>query len=550
MIDRNIIDLIHRDLEGDLTQEEHLRLIRTLEENPEAGRYYREWQQLQQQMIHSGEISADDVNVVPDILRHLSARPATETSSARERITGRVPGSAPAVRPLYATVTSNIYHTMKKQTKIVIGVVAVIAAIVVVVVLLSPSVQQNLLTGSFGKAEKYRNTQMSEEDILLRSEFTKDTAQLHQMISGLIYFTLFTENLTQTIDSCLMSFRYQGFDRDPANTQTIALLEDYNSYLKNNAQTIAQTTKVLADIYLDDTTSLSMDIDQQLRDFAVFVDQVNRKDSVLMQSLASLDHFLVGNEKLQQNQEEIRKLKSIRDLVVIRSAQFLAMTNNKTGLGNVMSYALQSQDMFNRIELGSQMSAAGNLSASTGQVQSSGNLSGTMSGMVESLQSGYQSVTTSFGITSDLSSSGGTLSGKPTGDLSMIIYTSSSLSFQVCSVDQLNTQLSAAQVQSVLSGTDPVINSVAYMSHDVLGVFMSTNVLSSILQSQALSSYLSAAQLNIIIPAMELSQAGSLQGTLCNSPELQNVVNSSILQSIQFGSSSPISSIILYGYEQ
>ena len=123
---------------------------------------------------------------------------------------------------------------MKKQNKIIIGIILGIAVVIILISFLFPSVYKGLTSGSFGKADKYRQEQMSESDIHLRSEFVQDTAKLRQMITGLIYYALFTENLSMTIDTCLTSFNLQGFDKNPANAEAIHLLTDYSSFIKNN----------------------------------------------------------------------------------------------------------------------------------------------------------------------------------------------------------------------------------------------------------------------------------------------------------------------------
>ena len=131
---------------------------------------------------------------------------------------------------------------MKNKNKIIIGVILGVAVVIIFVSLLFPSVYKGLSSGTFGKADKYHQEQMTENDVQLRSDFTKDTARLRQMVTGLIYFALFTNNLSMTIDTCLESYKLQGFNKDPDNSRAIALLNDYNSFLKNNTRTLAATT--------------------------------------------------------------------------------------------------------------------------------------------------------------------------------------------------------------------------------------------------------------------------------------------------------------------
>jgi len=429
---------------------------------------------------------------------------------------------------------------MKKQTKIIIGVILGIAVIIVVISFILPGGYQGLTKGTIGKAEKYRQDQMSEQDILFRSEFTKDTTQLHQMLSGLIYFTVFTENFSATIDSCLISFNYQGFDRNPENKEAIRMLEDYNNFVKNNTQTLANTTKILADIYLGDTLTLSQDVEKNLRDFAVYVDRLSQKDSLLMESLTKLDHFLIRDDILQKNQTALRNLKATRDQLLIKSIQMMALTENKSGLGNMLSYALQG-NQFLGVE-GLQSSAVGS-HPDLGSIASMPLSFVDVVEASENLNSGF--------IASSLvqaASVGSQANAKPelTG---IVVYDKADLNFVLCSESQLGVFMGQAGLNSVLQGQDANLGVVGVIGNQSLGVVMNAAVLGQILNSQALNVIYSADQLNEIIPATELAGAtavsaslvGSdapLQMSLCGSPQLQNLVNSSgVLQVFAYGSS-------------
>jgi len=391
---------------------------------------------------------------------------------------------------------------MKKQHKIIIGAIIAIAVIIIVISFFFPRAYQGLTRGTIGKAEKYRQEQMSEKDIQLRSEFTEDTVQLHQMISGLIYFTLFTENLSATIDSCLVSFRYQGIDKDPANSEVIGILTEYNTYLKNNSQTLVNTTRILADFYLGDTVTLSLDVEKNIRDFAVYVDQLGRKDSVLTESLSKLDHFLIGNKLLQKNQEAIRNLKAIRDQLLIKSTQLMALTGNKNGLARLLSYGLQSQSQFSGI--GSLRSIAS---------QSALNVSNLASIPVPSsreLQAAAGNLNVSFSAASSLQSGPVSSQIKSGPELNVIIYDRSSLSLKFLSSSQLNVVYGAEKLNNILKGVDPNLGVVGFLNNKNLGVVMNAAVLSNILSSRSLSSFFSAQQLNDIIPAKELASSAAL----------------------------------------
>ena len=71
------------------------------------------------------------------------------------------------------------------------------------------------LTGTFGKAEKFRKVQMTPKDIKLRSELVKDTAKLKSLIQGLVYFSVFTEKVSTEVEYTLISFESKGMGKLP-----------------------------------------------------------------------------------------------------------------------------------------------------------------------------------------------------------------------------------------------------------------------------------------------------------------------------------------------
>jgi len=422
---------------------------------------------------------------------------------------------------------------MKKQTKIIIGIILSLAVIIIVVSFLFPSVYKGLTSGSFGKADKYRQDQMSEADIQLRSEFVQDTAKLEQMISGLIYYSLFTENLTMSIDTCMVSFKMLGFDKDPSNTEAISLLTSYNTFLKNNTTTIANTTRMLAAFLLNDTASGSMDIEKNLKDFANYVNQVNDKDSVLTIALVKLDHFIIGNKALQKNTAEIRNLKAIRDQLVIKSTQFMAMTGNKQGIGSMLNYVVSSQSQFSGIGALKEIEDASRV------VQSKLNL-------IEAPGARVNSATLCGGFS--LSSFINSMGSKD--NLNLVLYDKAGLNFTLCSADQLKLVWGADKMGSMMNGTNQTLGVMMAFNAKSLGVVLSAGPLCAVNSSLALRGALSASQLNIIIPAKELSavnmglfdsrgafgSSAPLQMGYCGSTSLLGLVNSNVDLRALFGS--------------
>jgi hypothetical protein len=70
MIERKLADLIHESLEGNLTAPEQQQLTAELSRNPEADRYYRDWQIIRSR-IEQTKNSLAEIQLAPEILKHL-----------------------------------------------------------------------------------------------------------------------------------------------------------------------------------------------------------------------------------------------------------------------------------------------------------------------------------------------------------------------------------------------------------------------------------------------------------------------------------------------
>lgn len=74
MTDRNIIERIHRDLEGELTEAERQQLEKELAGNPEAAAYYSDWQKIHKS-FESGREKSPQISLTKEILNRLPMEP-------------------------------------------------------------------------------------------------------------------------------------------------------------------------------------------------------------------------------------------------------------------------------------------------------------------------------------------------------------------------------------------------------------------------------------------------------------------------------------------
>ncbi len=232
---------------------------------------------------------------------------------------------------------------MKKQFKVIISIVVAIAILIVGISLFYPKVFSGLTSGTFGKADKYHKSQMTEADVKLRSEFVADTTKLQGMIQGLIYFALFTQDLSHSIDSCVSAFRQQGIYSQEGGCNTVMVLQDYSDFIKNNNKTLGATISMLTGFYLKDKSDQSADVEKNLRDFGNYVKNLNEKDSILELALRSMDNFMLTSKSLQTRKTEIASLKSIRDQLLIKSVQMASLMSDASLGTSLCSYAIGAE---------------------------------------------------------------------------------------------------------------------------------------------------------------------------------------------------------------
>ncbi|HEY5511113.1 MAG TPA: hypothetical protein VIK10_08800 [Prolixibacteraceae bacterium] len=206
-----------------------------------------------------------------------------------------------------------------------------------------PNPKKSDLAGTFGKAEKFRKVQMTEKDIQLRSDMVKDTAKLRSMIQGLIYFSLFTEELRTNLDLCTISFSAQGMGTQPGESNKINVMKDYSDFIRNNNSSLNATIVMLSTFYGKEGGDASQDVERTLQDFGNYVNNMNKKDSILSQVLVNMDDYLLNSKTLQSRKAEFSQLKSIRDQLLVKGIQLGGLLGNKGVVVSRIKYAMDSQ---------------------------------------------------------------------------------------------------------------------------------------------------------------------------------------------------------------
>jgi hypothetical protein len=288
------------------------------------------------------------------------------------------------------------------------------------------------------------------------------------MIQGLIYFSIFTQDLSNNIDSCVGMYREKGICNNPSECASISALQDYADFIRNNNKTLGTTISLLTGFYLKDESDQSADVEMNLRAFGTYVNNLNEKDSVLNQALRSMDKFVLSDKTLKTKKSELTSLKSIRDQLLLQGVQLAGLLQDKPLCSQLLSYALSSQSalnvLYNQDNLG---------------IKSSGTLN--MIKNSELMVNVFGNRDVEFGSNAQLGKLieaqqlGVVNSQQNLGNLvgSIILYDKSNLQFVVGNKPELQKILSSSQVSAILQGSATLGNlaGVAVFSSQGLNLY-------------------------------------------------------------------------------
>jgi hypothetical protein len=319
------------------------------------------------------------------------------------------------------------------------------------------------------------------------------------MIQGLIYFSVFTQNLSNNIDSCVDKYRSKGICTDPNKCASVSALQDFSDFIRNNNKTLATTIRVLTAFYLKDNSDESADVEKNLRNFGIYVNNLNEKDSVLNLALRSMDNFMLSDKTLKTKKTELISLKSIRDQLLLQGVQLSGLLQDKPLCAQLIGYALSSQSALNIVLSKEQLNLSSQNSLNV--VMSQGNLGNyigsTEMGFGSNVQLGKIIQAQQLGQTVKSKQDLGNIVG------SVMVYDKANLQFQVGNKTDLQNVLSSSQITAILQGSVSLgaIAGVAVFSSHGLNLYQSNIDLKSVYSSNQsnLGIALSSAQLNQIL---------------------------------------------------
>jgi hypothetical protein len=224
---------------------------------------------------------------------------------------------------------------MKKITYLQAGIIAVLTLTIGVLMGLFidlPKTKSDELAGSIGKVDRFRNVQITEDDILLRNEFVEDTAKRSQYEKYLLY------NYYQALKTSSDVERVLAI-----STEEIDFEKVYYPY--SNALTNFKTYLESARIDILSALNLILTIDQN-QDVPV-VDYLNKAqnaiarirnhDAVLMNYMNAMATYIESNPESYLND-----LNDAHDILALNVMHSAVLTQNKP----VLSY-LEKKKLLN-----------------------------------------------------------------------------------------------------------------------------------------------------------------------------------------------------------
>ncbi|HRY34093.1 MAG TPA: hypothetical protein P5531_14095 [Bacteroidales bacterium] len=206
---------------------------------------------------------------------------------------------------------------MKKQVKIIIGVVVVIAVAIAVASYFFPRPAGEDASGTIGKADKYRRAQLTERDILLRDDILEDTAAVGKTLKVMIEFSVYAAETKMLVDNAWIK-PLQKNCSDAECKEIIAVLQDYSDFVGNNFGLLKSTTDLLGKCYFSGTKEISEDVGSQLISYVNFIDQFLRRDTAFDHAITALNHYIdKGTSVDARRRQQIEALKLIRDQMVV-----------------------------------------------------------------------------------------------------------------------------------------------------------------------------------------------------------------------------------------
>ena len=225
--------------------------------------------------------------------------------------------------------------------KLILIVVAIVAIVGLIVFSLNyPPVSQSDVSGSFKKADKYREGNVENKDVILRTEFLNDTVKLKQAISDLVAFGDFSLQLKGIINDWWIPV-LQKYNAGSGIGEAVEALNNYSEFIDNNTNVLQNTIITMADFYSGKNSEVNSDVEANLKQFYTYVSQFLIRDSVFEMTISKIDNS-VKDDKLRK--KEIQNLLALRDRIVVDNFIYAVAISDSTKMIFSMNQRINSVD--------------------------------------------------------------------------------------------------------------------------------------------------------------------------------------------------------------
>lgn len=211
---------------------------------------------------------------------------------------------------------------MKRTKKIYLAATAIAALAIGFVIGISvnyPNVNNNEISGTIGKVNKYRDVQMSEADIQLRSELL-DNKQLRQRYEDYyaMHYTL-TAIQSERIDFAIEAARQNELFANN-NTNTIKQLELFRNKLDETRASLLMANAAIKSL-TPDITGIVMDA---INNANIAIAQIDFNNAAVIAFVEALNNFILDRDGKVE-----AKLLEAHDLLTMNQLTKALLTNNK-----------------------------------------------------------------------------------------------------------------------------------------------------------------------------------------------------------------------------
>jgi hypothetical protein len=232
----------------------------------------------------------------------------------------------------------------KKYILIILGVL--VAFFIIMFSFYWPPVDENDVSGAFTKADRYRESTIGDEHIVLRSDLLNDTSVVKKTIYDLVEFGDFALYLKGMIVEWWIPV-LETYNQSPTISSSVAELRDFSDFITNNTNTIQNTIVTLAGFYSGDTKEVNSDVESQLKQFYNYANQFLIRDSIFEATIAKID-ISIKNDKMRK--KELDGLKALRDRIVVDNFIYAVSTGDTSKLLYSASQVMNNPDFIKGID--------------------------------------------------------------------------------------------------------------------------------------------------------------------------------------------------------